>query len=194
MSDNTFQPEDSLKLINNMINTAKNKLADDGFYIIFWGWLITICAITHYITLKLGVEWGQWLWAILPPAGGIFSFVYGYFEHKTKKVKTYLDTYLKYLWGAFIIGMFIILIFLPVHGIKQTYFSLMILYGLATFITGGMLNFKPLVIGSLFSFSFAVLSVFLSDIDQLLCISGALICSYIIPGHLLRISFKSQHV
>ena len=73
-------------------------------------------------------------------------------------------------------------------------FFLMILYGISSFVTGGLLNFKPLIFGSLFSFGFAALSVFMSDIDMFLCISGALIFSHIIPGHLLRSSFKSQHV
>lgn len=194
MTEETLHPEESFKLINSMISTAKNKLANDGFHIIFWGWLITVCALTHYITLKLDLQWGNWVWVILPPAGGIFSAFYGYRQKRTKQVKTYVDTYLGYLWRAFIIGMFITLIFLPHFGIKQTYFSLMILYGIATFISGGILSFKPLVIGGLLSFAFAVLSVFFGDTEQLLCISGALICSYIVPGHLLRSKFKSQHV
>lgn len=30
-----MHPSESLTLINSMINTSKNRLADDGFYIIF---------------------------------------------------------------------------------------------------------------------------------------------------------------
>jgi hypothetical protein len=192
--DETFNPEESLALINNMINSAKNKLADDGFQIIFWGWLITFCALTSYVSAQLNSEIGFMVWAILPPLGGVFSAIYGRKQDKKIKVKTHVDTYLSYLWGGFFIAMVITLVFGYTHGIKTTYFFLMLLYGLATFITGGILNFKPLIIGSLFSFGCAVLSVFLGEIDQFLCISLALICSYIIPGHLLRAKFKSQNV
>jgi len=187
----TLKPEDSFALINSMINTAKNKLADDGFLLIFWGWLVTLCALTHYITTKLNFEWGAWVWAAMP-LGGIFSAIYGFKQSKKEKVKTYIDTYLAYLWGGFIIALFITLAFGNVYGIKATYFFLMILYGIATFISGGILNFKPLIFGSLFAFAFAILSVFLGEMDQFLCISAALICSYIIPGHLLRAKHKSQ--
>ena len=46
-----------------------------------------------------------------------------------------IDTYLGYVWGAFIIALFIALGFMPVHGIKATYFFLMVLYGIATFVS-----------------------------------------------------------
>ncbi|MBA2610368.1 MAG: hypothetical protein H0U95_00250 [Bacteroidetes bacterium] len=186
-----LMPEESLQIINSMINAAKNKLADDGFHLIFWGWLVTFCALTQYITLKLNIEWGGWVWMLMP-LGGIVSGIYGHKQGKKQKVKTHIDSYLGFVWGGFIIAMAITLGFGYAHGIKSTYFFLMLLYGLATFISGGILNFKPLIYGSLFSFAFAILSVFLGEIDQFLCISAALILSYIIPGHMLRSKFKSQ--
>ncbi|MEO6305358.1 MAG: hypothetical protein ABIP51_19510 [Bacteroidia bacterium] len=190
-SQENLMPEESFQIISAMINTAKNKLADDGFHLIFWGWLVTICALTQYITLKLNIEWGGWVWMLMP-LGGIISGIYGYKQGKKQKVKTHIDVYLGYVWGGFIVAMFITLAFGNIHGIKATYFFLMLLYGLATLITGGILNFKPLIYGSLFSFAFAILSVFLGEVDQFLCISGALLLSYVIPGHLLRAKFKSQ--
>lgn len=126
------------------------------------------------------------------PFGGIFSAVYGRREGKKKKVKTYVDSYLGYLWGAFGIALVITIVCGQYYGIKPAYFCLMILYGFATFVSGGLLGFKPLVYGSLVSFACAVIGVFLSDIDQLLIISVALVASYVIPGHLLRLKFKSQ--
>jgi hypothetical protein len=192
MEDNNLQPEESLRLINGIINSAKNKLADDGFQFIFWGWLVIVCAMTHYISLKLNFEMGYMVWIILPPLGVIVSTIYGYKQGKKSNVKTYMDTYLGFLWGGFIIATIITLAFGFAHGIKATYFFLMILYGVATFITGGMLNFKPLIIGSLFSFALAGISVFLGNVDQFLCISAALLCSYVIPGHLLQSKFKQQ--
>lgn len=146
----------------------------------------------QYTTIKLNIDYGYWAWAVLMPLGGIFSAVYGYKEKKKKKVKTYVDVYLGYLWGAFGIGLVITLVCGAQFGIKPTYFSLMILYGLATFVSGGLLDFKPLVWGSLVSFACAVISVFLGEVDQFLMISLALIGSYVIPGHLLRSKFKSQ--
>lgn len=194
MEDKEINPKESLAVIESMIHNAKNKLADDGFYFIFWGWLVTICALGHYFCLKAGIANGHWLWNIFMPLGGIVSIVYGWKEGKSKKVKTYVDTYITFVLGAFLIGMSITLILMPWNGYKHSYFFLIILYGILSFIIGGILHFKPLIFGSLFSFVFAILSVFLPDLDMLLCISGALLFSHIIPGHLLRSKYKTENV
>lgn len=192
MEKDTINPTESMEIISNMINKAKNKLADDGFLLIFWGWLVTITALTHYVFLKLNMYNGEILWAILMPLGGIFSAIYGSKQNKKKTVKTYIDSYLSYLWGAFGIALFLTIVSGSQFGIKPTYFCLMILYGFATFVSGGLLGFKPLIFGSLVSFLCAIIAIFLNDTDQLLIISIALLGSYIIPGHLLRIKYKSQ--
>jgi hypothetical protein len=194
MENENLNPEQSLHVISTMINTAKNKLADDGFLFIFWGWLVMLSALFHYITFKLGISWGYWVWVIAMPLGGIVSMIYGVKQKKKSVVKTYIDTYLSYAWIAFGIALIVTLAFMPFHGIKHSYFFLMLLYGIATMVSGGLLNFKPLVVGSLFSFACAAASVFLSETDQLLCISVALLCSYIIPGHLLRAKYKTENV
>lgn len=192
MEDKTLNPKESLQLIGTMIENAKHKLADDSFQLIFWGWLVFSCAIINYVGIQLNSYYGYYVWPILMPIGGIVSYIEGRKQKQNEKVKTYVDTYLGYSWSAFIVATFIVLIFIGVHGVKITYFFLMILYGMATFISGGILNFKPLILGSLFSFAFAILSVFLNDNASFLCISGALLFSYIIPGHLLKSKFKSQ--
>lgn len=192
MEEKELNPTESIQLISQMVNTAKNKLADDGFLTIFWGWLVFIAATIHFITIKLHLPYGEFTWVTLMPIGGIVSAIYGFKQGKKAKVKTYIDTYLGYLWGAFGIALFATLVFMPTHGIKTSYFFLMLLYGLATFISGGLLNFKPLVYGSLISFACAIISTFLSETDQLLIIAIAILGSYIVPGHLLRKTYKSQ--
>lgn len=193
MEEKQLHPAESFEIINSMINTARHKLADDGFLLIFWGWLIFIAALTHYCTITFNIPHGEWVWMILIPFGIVVSIIYGFRQKKKDKVKTYMDSYLGYSWTAFIVAMIVTLFFMPVHGLKSTYFFLMILYGMATFISGGLLNFKPLMIGSCFSFAFAIIATFLGDTEQLLCISAALLFSYIIPGHLLHAKYKSQH-
>lgn len=192
MEEKEINPAESLEIINTMINTAKNKLADDGFFIIFWGWLVFAAALINYAGILLQVEGAYYVWPVLMPLGGIISLIYGRSKTKKEKVKTYIDTYLGYSWTAFIIAMSVTLIFMPVHGIKVTYFFLMLLYGMATLVSGGILNFKPLIIGSIFSFICAVISVYADENQQFLCIAAAVLFSYIIPGHLLQSKFKSQ--
>jgi hypothetical protein len=187
----TFQPEESLALISSMIDTARNKLADDGFLFIFWGWLVSASALIHFAAIKLGIGYGHFIW-LLMPAGGIFTAIYTSRRKKKERVRTYLDSYLGYVWMAFAIALIVTLGFFPVHGIQHTYFFLMLLYGIATFVSGGLLSFRPLVIGSFCAFGCAIASVFFGDTEQLLWITLSVLGSYVIPGHLLRMKFKSQ--
>jgi hypothetical protein len=192
MENKELNPSESIAIIHEMIANAKNKLADDGFLYIFWGWLVMAAALINYFSVIAGSHYGYYVWPVLMPLGAIVSIIYGIRQKKKENVKTYIDTYLTYLWIAFIIALVMTLAFMPLHGVKTTYFFLMVLYGIATLISGGLLQFRPLVIGSLFSFLFAILSVFAGENEQFLCIAAALLFSYIIPGHLLRNKFRSQ--
>jgi hypothetical protein len=192
MEEKQIHPNESLAIINSMIDTAKNRIADDGFLFIFWGWNVIIAALIHYSTVKMGIPYGYISWSVLMPLGGIVSIIYGIKQRKKERVKTYVDEYLGYNWMAFLIGLFITLAMMGANGWKSSYFFIMLLYGMATFISGGLLRFRPLLIGSLFSFVFAIISVFTGELDQLLCISGAIFCSYLIPGYMLRSKYRSQ--
>jgi len=192
MEEKEISPAESLDIIKSMIDTAKNKLADDGFLIVFWGWLVFFAALINYTGVLLQTDAAYFVWPILMPLGGIISVIYSRRRAKKGIVRTYIDSYLGYSWTAFIIAMSVTLVCMPVHGMPTTYFFLMILYGMATLISGGILNFRPLIIGSLFSFVCAVASVFLGTSEQFLCLAGSVLFSYIIPGHLLRSQYKSQ--
>lgn len=192
MEEKEINTTESLRIIDTMINKAKNKLADDGVLLIFWGWLVFAAAIIHYATLIFYIPYGEYTWATLMPLGGLISIIYGLKQRKKEKVKTHMDGYLGYSWGGFIIALAVTLVFMQANGIKATYFFLMVLYGLATFISGGLLNFRPLIIGSIFSFLFAIISIYIYDKEILLCLAGAILCSYIIPGHLLYSKYKLQ--
>src|SRR4249919_3024930 len=165
MEEKQIQPNESLAIISSMIDTAKNKIADDGFLFIFWGWNVLIASMVQYVTFKFDIPNGFLAWVILMPLGGIVSAIYGRNQRKKDRVKTYVDEYLGYNWSAFVIALFLTLIMANLNGWKESYFFIMLLYGIATFISGGLLRFRPLVIGSIFSFAFAVISVYASEID-----------------------------
>jgi hypothetical protein len=54
------------------------------------------------------------------------------------------------------------------------------------------MRFKPLVIGGLINFVLAAISGRFSFDNQLLIAALAILTSYIIPGHLLKMRFQQQ--
>jgi small basic protein len=188
-----FNERESLQLIESMMLSAKKEIGEDGIMYLFWGWLVFVAALTNYF-LQFVINYeNYWLpWAVLMPLGGVFSFIYGARKGKQQKVKTFVSEFLGYLGIAFGVCLFIVLFF----GYKlelNCYPMVMLVYGIWLFVSGGVLRFKPLIIGGIINWIFAIASFFVTFDLQLLFISSAVLLGYIIPGHMLNHQFR-KHV
>lgn len=179
------QPLNTLNFIEEMINKTKQKYSDSGFLFLLWGWLVLTAAILNYVLLQMHSEYSFIGWAILMPLGGVVSMIYSSKENKKAYVKTYTDDVMKYTWLAFGILLAIILFSMGKLGLN-TYPLVMVAYGVPTFITGGVLRFKPLIIGALGSCILGIIAFNFTFDIQLLLLCGSILVSYIIPGHILR--------
>ncbi|MFL5753184.1 MAG: hypothetical protein ACJ76F_07250 [Bacteroidia bacterium] len=190
MEEQNFKPEESLKLIQSMINRAQNNISENGFLLIFWGWLVFLSALVFYMLLKMENQYAGLVWLAMP-AGGIFTMIYSIKKSRKEKVRSYIDDYMAFVWIAFGAGLLITLCM----GQKMQlncYPMVIMLYGIATFITGGMIRFKPLIICGALSFPISVFAFFVTFEYQILLLALSLLISYIIPGHLLQAKFKSH--
>ena len=70
--------------------------------------------------------------------------------------------------------------------------TIILLYAIGTFVTGKIIDFKPLVIGGSICFLLSIVIAFIKDENQLLIIATAILISYIIPGFLLKKEYKNQ--
>ena len=72
-----FSAPDSLRLIQDMIQAAKQDLSDHSFNLLLWGWLVLVAALIHYGLLQTSYD-SPWLaWPILMGLGTIAAFVNG---------------------------------------------------------------------------------------------------------------------
>lgn len=183
MENKTFN---SLSVIEEMINKTKERYSDSGFLYLLWGYLVVIAALLHYVLMQTSYSYSFIGWAILMPLGGIVSMVYSVKENKKNYVKTYTDDVMKYTWLAFGFLLAIILLFMGRLGLN-TYPLVMVAYGVPTFISGGVLKFRPLIIGALLSVTIGIISFNFTFDIQLLLLCASILVAYIIPGHMLRI-------
>lgn len=179
------QPINTLNFIEEMINKTKKKYSDSGFLFLLWGWLVLSAALINYTLLYIDYSYPYISWAIFMPLGAIISIIYSARENKKAYVKTYTDDVMKYTWLAFGILLAIILLSMGKLGLN-TYPMVMVAYGVPTFITGGVLRFKPLVFGALGSCVCGIIAFNYTFDIQLLLLCAAILVSYIIPGHILR--------
>jgi hypothetical protein len=192
MEEENFSPEQSLLVIQSMIDKTKTSVADNSFYFLLWGWLVFLASIGQYI-LKVIVDtqWHPIVWCV-NIIGIVVSTYHGIKEEKKRRVKNYIDESLDYLWIAIGVAYFLLVITFVRIGWENCFTFYMMLYGIGSFVTGRLLKFSPLVWGAIASWVLAIISTFTSfDINILLC-AAAILVSYIIPGYLLRKKYKEQ--
>lgn len=184
--EKTLNEKESLALIHSMIASTRSNLRENSTHFLLWGWAVFLTALLHYLLLQYGNPWSPVVWAIGMPFTGIIAIFISRKQEREAMVKTHLDRALNYLWGGFTVVLFITLGSSVKFGFEITYPILIWLYGLGTFVSGGILRFQPLVWGGSAAWILGILAIFLPFEQQLLCVAGAILFSYIIPGHLLR--------
>lgn len=191
-TEKTLTEKDSFELISRMIQSSKETLGDDGTHYMIWGWGVLIAALTQFILLQTGFEYDWLAWAVLMPLCGVIALIAGYRKEKKSRVKTFVESYLGYLWLAFIISMAIILTFMPTIGAAAVYPIIIVLYGIGTFVSGGALNFLPLKAGGIACWILAVIAIRVDFEYQLLLIAASVLIAYLIPGYLLKQKYHRQ--
>jgi hypothetical protein len=215
-----FSEQESLELINQMINSAKNNLQKGvGNVFLLWGYLVALTSVINLILLISLPDrinhYAYFIWYLMS-----LGLVLHYFLIrkiiKSNSVKTYVDKIMDYVWIAFTISVLVLLIAMIlatimnssnekpnafdfqnwIHWIFMTPFML-ILYGFALFISGKAYQFKPLVIGAFICWIFtaAIFTMFQSEYFmelQLVALFISVVSGFIIPGHLLNKKEKSH--
>jgi hypothetical protein len=186
MASENFSPEQSLRLIQAMIDKTKQDISGKAHYFLVWGW-ITFLACTGQFVLKHIVHYERhyqvWFLIIV---GVVYSVYMGVKEGRTERVKTHIGDSMKYLWTGMAITYMVLSIVLSKIGWETSVYPFfIILYALGTFVSGCILKFKPLIIGGILAWVLAIVAVFLEYDYQMLAAAVAILVSYIIPAYLL---------
>ena len=195
MEDNqTFSAEQSLQVIRSMIEKAKQDVASNSFYLLLWGWLIFIAAISHFLLMKFtSFEYPFVVWNLMW-IGAIASIIKGIKESRKRPVKTFVGEAMKYFGISQIIlysGLIVVFSKYDLWNISLPLYVLM--YAVACFFMGALLQFPLLKWTGLLCLPIIVVSINVSFEWHLLLLSLAILISYIIPGHVLYAREKLQN-
>lgn len=190
--DKQLTQEESLQIIQEMIAAAKSDVKADSFIFLLWGYLVFIASISQFIMVKMNIEHNDIVW-LLMPLGGLITAIYFMRNKKKEKSKTHVGEFLKFVWIAFAAAMCVVMFSNSLGG-NQMLPTIMTLYGIGLFVTGGALKFNPLIFGGLFCWICAIIGFQSQVIYQLLIIAAAVLGGYIIPGHLIQINNKNKNV
>jgi len=192
----TMNEHESLAAITAMINDSKVNFKEQSFYYLMWGWLVVGSVIVEAILFSQNFKFHGVVWAIMGPVGGITSAIYSKKNKKESGHITYIDRAMKFVWLGFVFYMFVIILMSATGkfgtiGWSTSFQLIMGLYGLGTFISGGLLKFKPLVYGGIASFVLVVITIAFSSFFAsfnviLLMLAASVVVSYLIPGYMLK--------
>lgn len=194
MEQENFSPQQSLQLINSMINKAKRRFGENGFLYLLWGWVIFCCSVGHFILITTtGIKHPEIIWTLCWLAV-IFQIIYLIKNKKKETVKTYSDDIIDYIWISFGICLAIISIAMSrLNAWQHLYPMYLMLYGTPTFLSGVAMQFTPLKIGGIICWILAVIAIFINPLYALLLLAVAVVAAWIIPGYLLRKKYKQEN-
>jgi hypothetical protein len=61
MQDKTINESESLHVIQQMIQAAKNKISEDGFMYLLWGWLVLAASLVQFVLIQMHNETIPWV-------------------------------------------------------------------------------------------------------------------------------------
>jgi len=190
-----FNEQQSLKLIQEMIENAKAQLEASSFYYLLWGWLVLAGTLIHFALLYTHFAYPYLAWPAIMIAGLLGTAITVRKSKSQAKTRTFVATSMGFLWSGFSIMLFFILFSAIMGKINWTMANIFIiaLYGFCIFASGGIINFKPLIIGGIASWIIAIGSLFIAPQYTFLSIALSIVVSYLIPGYMLRNKEKSQN-
>ncbi len=186
-------PEASLKVIYDMIDSARIKIGNNYFYYLFWGYLVAFTALLEYALIQLEYAKHYMVWIVLMSLGALITFIFYYRSVKSSPSRTFIGTAMSYFWGGWAVSFLILLFF----NFMQSSYGLilpviMALYGLAQFTAGGIMSFRPLILGAIITWICSVVAYFVPYEAQLLILAGSIVITHVIPGHMLKNKSKES--
>ncbi len=195
MEEKKLTEQESLQIIQQMIQTAKQEQKDDGKGWITWGWLLFLASLFTFINLKFKWVSTYFFWNLFGAVTLVF-LLYDSFRFLFVKQKDKVRTYTRELFEKLNIGFFVFLmliIFSMNLGVQPTKgFALLLgLYGFWILIYGTALNFKPSIIGAFVTWAIAFASLFVNTFEWTMLLHAlAVLFGYIIPGHIAYVKFN----
>jgi len=193
MNQENFSAEQSLQVIQSMIQKAKQDVAGNSFYLLLWGWLVFIAALLHFVLMKFTAFQQPWLAWNLMWLGMIASIIKGIKDSKKIVVKTFVGETMKYFGitlGILYCGLAFIFARYDLWDISFPLYILV--YATACFFVGSLIQFSLLKWAGLLCLVLVIPSVFVGYDWKLLFMATAVLISYIIPGHILSAKEKHQ--
>ncbi|MCF8230194.1 MAG: hypothetical protein K9G58_15885 [Bacteroidales bacterium] len=186
--ETTLSEKDSLKVIYEMIESSKTNIKENAIFFLLWGWLALIASILHFVLIKVDYPYSFIPWPAMMLTGTVASIIIGYRMGQRSTSMTIIDKAMIYVWYGFFVLVLSIIVVSALGKMNWDITQPMIigLYSFATFVSGGILKFRPLILGGVFGWICSVIAFFMTFPNILLMVAASIIVAYLIPGYMLK--------
>jgi hypothetical protein len=188
-----ISPEDSIQIIYEMIRSTRTQIGKNYFYYLFWGYLVVLTCITEYVLILVGYPRHYMVWPVFMGTGTLVSLVF-YFAHQQENgTRTFAGSAMAFLWGAWFITLVLLITYMVcAHQYNLILPVTMAMYGLAIFVSGGIVGFTALNFAAIIAWCASLVSFFVVYKTQLIFMIVLVIVAYIVPGHILKNKSNNQ--
>ena len=199
--------QESLALITQMIKKAKDSCHNTGITSIMWGAVIAVCSLVKLSELQFDYRFpfDIYLLALVAVIPQVFISIR---EKKKRKVKSYDDVFMDYLWLGFGISIFLLIfinnsLYHEISGYKNPagqsavnvlyeYISplFLLLYGMPTFVSGVSMKFKPMIFGGILCWVCCIIAIYTPIKIDLLLTAFSAVFAWLIPGIIMEKDYR----
>ena len=190
--ESNLSEQESLQLITQMVQQAQNNFRKGaGDITIFWGCVIAFIALAHFALAFVIGNQSAIVWSLILP-GWIVSSIMQKKKDRSAIVKTHIEQIINFTW--IMVGLSCGMLQLAFWSMYY-YFNMfqqftmeapvvLIISGIALFISGIAYRFRPYVIGGIIFWLGAIvcLAILPQMLYHLLIMAICMIIGYIIPG------------
>jgi hypothetical protein len=193
-NEKEFSPEESLKLISQVIADTRKNFHSLGYFLLLWGWVSVIILVVNFFIIQYPNQFDQrnlCFWTVwFPIAFAIaISLIYLRRKNRTGRAKNKFAMIIRTLWVATFITLILSIIIAHKLGFNPASITLLII-GPPAFITGYIIKFKPLMFGATLFGIFSLITVFIPANYQLLVEAFAIALGYLVPGYMFKFNKK----
>lgn len=183
-----FNEESALKIISEMIEATRSDVRSHYFFYLLWGFLVLTACLLEYSLLQFFDYPRHYIgWPVLMGIGAFISILYSIRKYGNKSASTYIGNFFTYFFIGWSVSLLMLLFFAIDGNYKLIQPISLAMYGLATFVSGGILRFRPLIWGGAIAWVAAAVSYFCPFPVQLLITAATVLVAYLVPGFLLKI-------
>ncbi|MEO8710639.1 MAG: hypothetical protein ABI405_00880 [Parafilimonas sp.] len=185
INEQELNEQQSLEIITQMINKAKDDYEETGIGTLIWGSLITLCSLVTFGNFYWKIAAFDYIW-FLTLIALIPQIVISVRAAKRKKYKTYDDEAMSAIWISFAIALSLVSVYSTKYQLPNAGALFMIMYGVPTFATGYINHFKPMIFGGIIFWICAAICFYVQFPYIMLFTAAAAIIAWIVPGLILR--------